>query len=226
MATIIINGKTIRVEGSLSMVNGKWYDGAGCEIDMNNLEEVKESKTINITIEGNIEKLDVDCCNTITVNGNVRKVDTGSGNVSCKVIEGDADTGSGSIHCDTIMGDADTGSGNIQANKIGGKAKTGTGNVYEAGVKISSTPAQKFGSMNVDDIMDAVFSGKSSSQVITMGDVISGGCTITKTAGGKKYMTLSKNCKVNGRCIGDMSESELKKWIADMAKRNKIVTII
>lgn len=205
------------------MINGKWYDGAGREIDMNNLEGVKEAKTINITIEGSVEKLDVDHCNTITVNGNVRKVDTGSGNVSCRVIEGDADTGSGSIHCDTIMGDADTGSGSIHANKIGGKAKTGSGNVYEAGVKQPKS-SRNNGTVIIDQNFGSLFG--STSQVTTFGDVISGGFTMTKDSMGVKHMTLNKDCTVNGRRIGDMSETELKEWIADMAKKNKIVTII
>lgn len=90
MSRIIIGGNAFEVEGSLSKINGKWYDGAGHEIDMNNLDGLKDAKTINITIEGDVERLEVDCCNTITVNGNVRKVNTGSGSITCKDIDGDA----------------------------------------------------------------------------------------------------------------------------------------
>lgn len=92
MSKIIIGGNVFEVEGSLSMINGKWYDGAGREIDMNNLEDTRDTKTINITIEGDVERLEVDCCNSITVNGNVRKVNTGSGSITCKDIDGDAHT--------------------------------------------------------------------------------------------------------------------------------------
>lgn len=225
MSKIFINGSCIEMEGPLSMRNGKWYDGLGNEIDMNNLEGVKDAKTINITIEGSIDRLNIDHCNTITVNGNVRKVDTGSGNVSCKVIEGDADTGSGSIHCDTIMGDADTGSGSIHANKIGGTAKTGSGSVYENGVKQSNSASRSCNTeINIGGIVNNGI--RCSSSGIVMGEVISGGFTMTKTADGKKHMTISKSCTVNGRRISDMSESELREWIDSMAKRNKIITII
>ena len=47
MSKIIIGGNAFEVQGSLSMINGKWYDGTGQEIDMNNLAGLKEAKTIN-----------------------------------------------------------------------------------------------------------------------------------------------------------------------------------
>ena len=221
MSKIIIGGNAFEVQGSLSMINGKWYDGTGQEIDMNNLAGLKEAKTINITIEG--ERLEVDCCSSITVNGNVRKVNTGSGSITCKNIDGDAHTGSGSIHAENISGDAKTGSGNIRANSIGGKAKTGSGDIYENGVK-QSKPSRE-GSVIVNQVFDSMF-GSTNTVSYGSGEVISGGFSMTKDANGVKHMNLHKDCTINGRRIADIPKDELDAWIAEKSKQGKIITIL
>lgn len=129
MPTIIINGRSITVEGPLSQINGKWYDGTGKEIDLENMDGVKEAKTINITIEGPVERLDVEHCHTIVVNGDCKRVKTTSGDIQCQNIEGDAETVSGDIDCETIHGDAKTVSGDIRSGEIKGKTSTTTGKV-------------------------------------------------------------------------------------------------
>ena len=223
MSKIIIGGNAFEVQGSLSMINGKWYDGTGQEIDMNNLAGLKEAKTINITIEGDVERLAVDCCSSITVNGNVRKVNTGSGSITCKDIDGDAHTGSGSIHAENISGDAKTGSGNIRANSIGGKAKTGSGDIYENGVK-QSKPSRE-GSVIVNQVFDSM-SGSTNTVSYGSGEVISGGFSMTKDANGVKHMNLHKDCTINGRRIADIPKDELDAWIAEKSKQGKIITIL
>ena len=223
MSKIIIGGNAFEVQGSLSMINGKWYDGTGQEIDMNNLAGLKEAKTINITIEGDVERLEVDCCSSITVNGNVRKVNTGSGSITCKDIDGDAHTGSGSIHAENIIGDAKTGSGNIRANSIGGKAKTGSGDIYENGVK-QSKPSRE-GSVIVNQVFGSMF-GSTNTVSYGSGEVISSGFSMTKDANGVKHMTLHKDCTINGRRIADIPKDELDAWIAEKSKQGKIITIL
>ena len=223
MSKIIRGGNAFEVQGSLSMINGKWYDGTGQEIDMNNLAGLKEAKTINITIEGDVERLEVDCCSSITVNGNVRKVNTGSGSITCKDIDGDAHTGSGSIHAENIIGDAKTGSGNIRANSIGGKAKTGSGDIYENGVK-QSKPSRE-GSVIVNQVFDSMF-GSTNTVSYGSGEVISGGFSMTKDANGVKHMNLHKDCTINGRRIADIPKDELDAWIAEKSKQGKIITIL
>ena len=223
MSKIIIGGNAFEVQGTLSMINGKWYDGTGQEIDMNNLAGLKEAKTINITIEGDVERLEVDCCSSITVNGNVRKVNTGSGSITCKDIDGDAHTGSGSIHAENIIGDAKTGSGNIRANSIGGKAKTGSGDIYENGVK-QSKPSRE-GSVIVNQVFDSMF-GSTNTVSYGSGEVISGGFSMTKDANGVKHMNLHKDCTINGRRIADIPKDELDAWIAEKSKQGKIITIL
>ena len=223
MSKIIIGGNAFEVQGSLSMINGKWYDGTGQEIYMNNLAGLKEAKTINITIEGDVERLEVDCCSSITVNGNVRKVNTGSGSITCKDIDGDAHTGSGSIHAENISGDAKTGSGNIRANSIGGKAKTGSGDIYENGVK-QSEPSRE-GSVIVNQVFGSMF-GSTNTVSYGSGEVISSGFSMTKDANGVKHMALHKDCTINGRRIADILKDELDAWIAEKSKQGKIITIL
>lgn len=223
MSKIIIGGNAFEVQGSLSMINGKWYDGTGQEIDMNNLAGLKETKTINITIEGDVERLEVDCCSSITVNGNVCKVNTGSCSITCKDIDGDAHTGSGSIHAENISGDAKTGSGNIRANSIGGKAKTGSGDIYENGVK-QSKPSRE-GSVIVNQVFGSMF-GSTNTVSYGSGEVISGGFSMTKDANGVKHMNLHKDCTINGRRIADIPKDELDAWIAEKSKQGKIITIL
>ena len=223
MSKIIIGGNAFEVQGSLSMINGKWYDGTGQEIDMNNLAGLKETKTIYITIEGDVERLEVDCCSSITVNGNVCKVNTGSGSITCKDIDGDAHTGSGSIHAENISGDAKTGSGNIRANSIGGKAKTGSGDIYENGVK-QSKPSRE-GSVIVNQVFGSMF-GSTNTVSYGSGEVISGGFSMTKDANGVKHMNLHKDCTINGRRIADIPKDELDAWIAEKSKQGKIITIL
>ena len=78
MGTCMINGRVyknfngvVTVENDKILVNGKpledWHES--------------DEKTINITIEGNVEALDVTNCSTININGDAKKVKTGHGDV-------------------------------------------------------------------------------------------------------------------------------------------------
>ena len=129
MSKIIIGGNAFEVQGTLSMINGKWYDGTGQEIDMNNLAGLKEAKTINITIEGDVERLEVDCCSSITVNGNVRKVNTGSGSITCKDIDGDAHTGSGNVYENGVKQTKPSREGSVIVNQVFGSMYGNTNTV-------------------------------------------------------------------------------------------------
>ena len=203
------------------MINGIWYDGTGREIDMNHLEGLQEAKTINITIEGDVDKLNINGADAITVNGNVGKVHTGSGDIICDYIKGDAQTGSGDIHSDVIEGDAQTGSGNIYVNEVGGQTSAGTGTIYEGGIPKPNT-SKRSGNVFVNTSIESVLNSIS---VSGASGIISGGFTMSMTSDGKKHLTLTKDCTVDGRRIRDMSESELKRWIDSMAAKGKIVTI-
>lgn len=113
MGTIVINGQRFRYNGSLSIINGKYFvDGKEVK-DWSEL--TKDQKEINITIEGDVNKLDVDCCDRIYVKGNVGKVKSTSGDIEVEGdVDGDVQTVSGDISCGNVGGDASTVSGNIR----------------------------------------------------------------------------------------------------------------
>lgn len=100
-----INGGNF--EGSnLQIKNKKIYiDGKLIEI---------EDKVINITVNGNIESLKVDSCDSIDIVGNVGSCDAKNGNVK---ITGD------------VLGDVETMNGNVKCNILQGNAKSMNGNI-------------------------------------------------------------------------------------------------
>ena len=79
MSVIVINGKSYRYNGTLSFVNGDiLVNGKKVE----NWEELeKDQKHINIQIEGNVERLQVESCDTVHITGSCSKVKTVSGDI-------------------------------------------------------------------------------------------------------------------------------------------------
>lgn len=113
MGTIVINGKKLHYEGSLTVINGKYFVNGKEVTDWNEL--AKDQKQVNIEIHGDVEKIDVECCDQITITGNVKKVKTTSGDVEIHGdVDGDVESVSGSIECGNVGGDARTISGNIR----------------------------------------------------------------------------------------------------------------
>ena len=111
MALIIkSNGKVTTIKGgSIQIVNGKILTD-GKEVEEINTDE----KVINITIEGNVERLEVDYCNELTVNGTAKRVHTQCGNVTIKGdVSGDVHANCGSITCGKVEGDCHANLGRI-----------------------------------------------------------------------------------------------------------------
>lgn len=121
---ITINGKSISYSGngSISIVNGKVI------VDGKRIDS-EDSKTINITILGDIKDLNIDYCETISVSGTVGDLQTTSGDVNCKDISGDVQSTSGNIECGNVNGSVKTVSGNVRANEISGSTKTVSGDI-------------------------------------------------------------------------------------------------
>ncbi len=99
--TIIINGKRLNVSGNNIQIlpDGIIVDGKRVDADFS-------EKTINIVIEGNVDRLKTSA--NVTINGNCRDIDCGG---SCTVsgdVSGDIDAG-GSVHCGNVSGDIDAG---------------------------------------------------------------------------------------------------------------------
>lgn len=108
MNTVVINGNTYS-GNNIVVKNGKVL------IDGNDV--TPETKEINISVEGNIESLKVDSCNTVNVTGSVTNVST----VSAKVkvtgdVAGGIQTVSGNVDCGDVGGSINSVSGNIRNN--------------------------------------------------------------------------------------------------------------
>lgn len=106
MNKITINGITITGGGSINIANGR--------IIVDGRDVTPNAKTINIVVNGNIEKLSADVVNSVEINGSVMgDVKTGSGDVQCGDVRGSVSTGSGDVRCGSIGGSVKTGSGDI-----------------------------------------------------------------------------------------------------------------
>lgn len=109
------NIKNMTVRGNEITIDGKPMNEWLRDNEKLNIEN--EVIVVNITINGNVEKLKADYCETIEIHGDAGDVDTVSGKVSViGSIRGDVETVSGSVTAREILGDVETVSGNI--NKI------------------------------------------------------------------------------------------------------------
>ncbi len=111
MAIIIKNnGRVTTIKGgSIQIVNGQVL------ADGKNVEEINtDEKNINITIEGSVERLEIDYCNEITINGAAKRVHTYCGNITVKGdVSGDVHSNCGSITCGNVEGDCRANLGSI-----------------------------------------------------------------------------------------------------------------
>lgn len=113
MAKVIINGKTYTYTGSLTVFDGNFYVDGKKVTDWESL--TKDQKHIDIKVEGDIDRLQVDTCDSVTITGSCNRVKTVSGDVE---IGGDVD------------GDIESVSGDIDVHgNVGGDVKTVSGNI-------------------------------------------------------------------------------------------------
>lgn len=90
-------------------------DGMSIE-EWNNRNEIL---VVNININGDIESLEADSCDTISISGNAINVNTKNGNVIVSGnIEGNAESKNGNITADAINGNAETKNGNIYRTRL------------------------------------------------------------------------------------------------------------
>lgn len=120
MAQIIINGKSY-IGSSVSINNNR--------VIVNGKEINEDSKVINITVEGNVDSVEVDYCAKIVVNGFVNKLSTTSGDVECGNVNQTVKTVSGDVECGNVGGDVSSTSGDIKAQNINGSVKTLSGDI-------------------------------------------------------------------------------------------------
>jgi hypothetical protein len=103
-----LNGITIQSDSSRSVVikNGK--------VIIDGIDVTPDSKTINIVIQGNVDRLEVDSCEAIAVTGSVKTLSSISGDVNCGDISGNVNSISGDIRCGDIGGNVSTISGDVK----------------------------------------------------------------------------------------------------------------
>ena len=113
MATIIKNNNCRTIMGGhITITNGKIYVD-GKPIDELNAINTDE-KVINITIEGSVERLEIDYCQTVKVTGDCKRIKTNNGDIEIGGdVSGDVHTNMGDITCGNIEGDCHTNMGNI-----------------------------------------------------------------------------------------------------------------
>ena len=94
-------GDMININNSKIYINGK--------------DVTPDSKNISISVEGNIENLDVASCEKIIVTGSVSKLSLTSGDIKINGnVDGDIKTTSGNVNCEKVAGSIKTISGNIK----------------------------------------------------------------------------------------------------------------
>lgn len=100
-----ISGRDIIISNNRVIVNGK--------------DVTPDAKEINITVEGAVDKLEVDACNSLKINGNCGSVKTTSGDVDLTGdITGSVQTTSGDVEAGgSIGGSVSTTSGDIKSRK-------------------------------------------------------------------------------------------------------------
>lgn len=106
--TVVINGVTITGGCNVTIRNGK--------VIVDGIDVTPYSKEIDITVNGNVEKLEVDACSKISVTGDVGNIKTQSGDIDVRgAISGNVHTMSGDVDCGgPIGGSVSTMSGDVK----------------------------------------------------------------------------------------------------------------
>lgn len=109
-STVIINGKQIQANGTISVINNKIYiDGKDITPD---------AKEINIQVNGNINELKIDVANKLLIQGNVTNLQSTSADIQIKgnVLQ-NIRTTSGDVKCEQVLGNIKTVSGDVKKLK-------------------------------------------------------------------------------------------------------------
>lgn len=110
MNTVSINGVTISGVGNIVISNGR--------VTIGGKDVTPEGKSIEIVVNGNIERLEVDSCSKVSVTGDIQNVKTQSGDVDVSgTVSGNIQTMSGDVDCSNVGGSISTMSGDVKYRK-------------------------------------------------------------------------------------------------------------
>jgi hypothetical protein len=104
-------------------INNNSYIGSSVTISkgkiiIDGIDVTPDSKKIDIVVDGNISKLNVDSCDSLKVTGDVDTLSTMSGDVDISGnVTGNVKTMSGDVKCENIGGSTSTMSGDIKYRK-------------------------------------------------------------------------------------------------------------
>lgn len=137
---IKVNETTYQSGKNLSIRNGRIF------VDGKDVTPIAEK--FEITVSGDVEKIDFDYVKAINVTGNVGTVNAGMGDVNVSGnIGADAHTGHGDIEVKgDIIGNAKTSMGNVKAVTINGDAESKMGDI--TAVEIKGNASTKMGDVN------------------------------------------------------------------------------
>jgi len=115
-------------------INGKSFSGRSIVVTNNKViidgvDVTPDAKHIDIIVDGDIDKLDIDMCDKLMVKGNVNTLASTSADVECGDVTGSVKTVSGDIECGNVGGDVTTTSGDVKAENITGGVKTLSGDI-------------------------------------------------------------------------------------------------
>jgi len=108
MPTITINGVTISAGRNIVM--------RGNRIVVDGVDVTPDAKVINVTVAGNVERIEADAPERIVVTGDVGSIATQSGDVVVSgEVRGSVSTMSGDVEVDgSVAGSVSTMSGNVK----------------------------------------------------------------------------------------------------------------
>lgn len=122
MTRININGVDIIGGRNITIINGK--------VTVDGKDVTPDGKAITIQVEGNVDTLSVDACQTVTIDGSAGSVQSASGDITIGGdVTGGVQTASGDVSCSIVSGDVITASGDIDAISINGSVSTMTGDI-------------------------------------------------------------------------------------------------
>lgn len=96
------------------IINGQVFSGSNLQISGNKIiidgkDVTPDAKVITVKVDGNVNSIDIDCCESFTMTGDAGKIKSTNGNID---ISGN------------VIGDVETTNGNV-----GGSVKTKNGNI-------------------------------------------------------------------------------------------------